>query len=276
MISGIFCIEMAFPLCASICAISAVGLFWNFFHIFHKTPWDAVVDGYEVQSGRSLPSLPATQRLLWWPCPLLWALGRENHQAQFNPGSCTPDGCRSCAKSSEGGSLHFAWEWQEAGWYLSPKLGWGKRCCSWCNGHQPTAAGDRGGGSYNTRSQPWLRFWQKNEGSCRRLPEAGGRFHPSGIWVSWWMAQDSRGAGEKNCTSLGETDRPRGKWMCQQGHLKAVFTPNEGKCCNFDQPDPFCSWPSHWWGPVMTPISPVLFSRLFDIDYHHLYDNNCQ
>ena len=49
MISGIFCIEMAFPLCASICAVPAIGLFWNFFHIFHKTPWDAVVDGYEVQ-----------------------------------------------------------------------------------------------------------------------------------------------------------------------------------------------------------------------------------
>ena len=169
--------------------------------------------------------------------------------------------------------------------YKLPEMGWGggevirampERKHSFFqevfpNGHQPTAAGDHGG-SYNTRSQPWLRFWQKNEGSCRRLPEAGGRFHPSGIWVSWWMAQDSRGAGEKNCTSLGETDRPRGKLMCQQGHLKAVFTPNEGKCCNFDQPDPFCSWPSHWWGPVMTPISPVLFSRLFDIDYHHLYD----
>ena len=68
----------------------------------------------------------------------------------------------------------------EAGWYLSPKLGWGKRCCSWCNGHQPTAAGDCGGGSYNTRSQPWLRFWQKNEGSCWRLPDP----HIDG--VLWW------------------------------------------------------------------------------------------
>ena len=30
--------------------------FETFFHIFHKTPWDAVFDGFEVQSGRSLPS----------------------------------------------------------------------------------------------------------------------------------------------------------------------------------------------------------------------------
>ena len=273
MISGIFCIEMAFPLCASICAISAVGLFWNFFTYFTKH--------------LGMPLLMAMKFNQAGPCPACLqhsycygdhALCCEHWGERITRHNSIRDhdGCRSCAKSSEGGSLHFAWEWQEAGWYLSPKLGWGKRCCSWCNGHQPTAAGDRGGGSYNTRSQPWLRFWQKNEGSCWRWPEAGGRFHPSGIWVSWWMAEDSRGAGEKNCTSLGETDRPRGKWMCQQGHPKAVFTPNEGKCCNFDQPDPFCSWPSHWWGPVMTPISPVLFSRLFDIDYHHLSDKNCQ
>ena len=160
MISGIFCIEMAFPLCASICAVSVVGLFWNFFFTYF------------------------TKHL---GMPLFMAM-------KFNQAGP----CPACLQHSDCYDDHAL-------------------CC--------------------------------------------GR---------------SRGPGEKNCTSLGETDRPRGKWLCQQGHLKTVFTPNEGKCCNLDQPDPFCSWPSHWWGPVMTPISPVLLSRLFDIDYHHLYDNNCQ
>ena len=268
MISGIFCIEMAFPLCASICAVSAVGLFWNFFsHISQNTLgcrfwwlWSSI---------RQVPA----QRLLWWPCPLLWALGRENHQAQFNPGSCTPDGCRSCAKSSEGGSLHFAWEWQEAGWYLSPKLGWGKRCCSWCNGHQPTAAGDRGGGSYNTRSQPWLRFWQKNEGSCWRLPEVAFiplAFESLGGWNKTAEVQVKRIAQalarqtcreESECVSKATS---RLSLLLMKGNA-AILTNRIPSA-----PDPHNDGVL-WWPPFL-----LYFFLAFLIDYHHLYDNNCQ
>ena len=49
MISGIFCIETAFPLCVWIDAFSSVDLSWNVFHMFYKTPQYVVADVFQVQ-----------------------------------------------------------------------------------------------------------------------------------------------------------------------------------------------------------------------------------